>query len=149
MTFLRNTITSEGISPNKSKITDCLDTLKPPKTIKQIRLFIGFFQFFHSFFPKLGEKLLPFYQLLRKESDIVLTDEHKSIITLRKVLEQACQLSLRLPKPNAQYVILTDASFYAAGYVLLIEDYSIDQTGKTHKTYVPVFFGSKIFTPTY
>ena len=43
-------------------------------------------------------------------------------------------------------VILTDASFYAAGYVLLIEDYSIDQTGKTHKTYVPVSFGSKVFT---
>ena len=150
MTFLGNTITSEGMSPNKTKVTDFLATLKPPKTIKQIRRFIGFFQYFRSFIPKLGEKLLPFYQLLRKESDIVLTEEHhKCITTLRKDLEQACQMSLRLPKPNAQYVILTDASFYAAGYVLLIEDYSIEQTGKTHKTYVPVSFGSKIFTPTY
>ena len=88
--------------------------------------------------------------MLRKESDIVLTEEHhKSIITLRKNLEQACQMSLRLPKPDAQYVILTDASFFAAEYVLLIEDISIDQTGKTHKTYVPVSFGSKYFTPTY
>ena len=89
-----------------------LATLKPPKTIKQIRRFIGFFQYFRSFIPKLGEKLLPFYQLLRKESDIVLTEEHhKSITTLRKDLEQACQMSLRLPKPNAQNLILTDASF--------------------------------------
>ena len=46
-------------------------------------------------------------------------------------------------------VILTDASFYTAGYVPLIEDYSIDQTGKTHKTSVPNSFDSKIFTPTY
>ena len=58
-------------------------------------------------------------------------------------------MSLRLPKANAQYVILTDASFYAAGYVLMIEDYITDQSGKTYKTYVPVSFGSKIFTPTY
>ena len=64
-------------------------------------------------------------------------------------LEEACTLSFRLPKANAQYVILTDASFYAAGYVLMIEDYTTDQSGKTYKTYVPVSFGSKIFTPTY
>ena len=81
---------------------------------------------------------------------MILTDEHhQSIEVLRKDLEQACTMSLRLPKPDAQYVILTDASFYAAGYVLMIEDYITDQSGSTYKTYVPVSFGSKIFTPTY
>ena len=87
---------------------------------------------------------------IRKENDIVLTEEHHTCIaTLRKDLEQACQMALKLPKADAQYVILTDASFYAAGYVLLIEDYATDQSGKQYKTYVPVSFGSKIFTPTY
>ena len=150
MTFLGNTITNEGMQPDKKKVTDFLSTLKVPKTPKQIRRFIGFFQYFRAFIPKLGEKLLPFYKLLRQENETVLTDEHhKQIETLRKDLEQACTLSLRLPKANAQYVILTDASFYAAGYVLMIEDYITDQSGKTYKTYVPVSFGSKIFTPTY
>ena len=150
MTFLGNTITNEGMQPDKKKVTDFLSTLKVPKTPKQIRRFIGFFQYFRAFKPKLGEKLLHFYKLLRQENEIVLTDEHhKQIETLRKDLEQACTLSLRLPKANAQYVILTDASFYAAGYVLMIEDYITDQSGKTYKTYVPVSFGSKIFTPTY
>ena len=88
--------------------------------------------------------------MLRKEKDIVLTDEHhKCIETLRKDLEQACQLALKLPKANAQYVILPDASFYAGGYVLLIANYATDQSGKQYKTYDPVSFGSKIFTPTY
>ena len=54
---------------------------------------------------------------------------------------------IRFPKANAQCVILTDASFYAAGYVLMIEDYISDESGKTFKTYAPVSFGSKIFTP--
>ena len=150
MTFSGNTITSEGMKPDRKKVTDFLSTLKVPKTPKQIRRFIGFFQYFRSFIPKLGEKLLPFYKLLRQENETVLTTEHhQKIDELRKDLEQACDLSLRLPKADAQYVILTDASFYAAGYVLMIEDYITDQTGKTHKTYVPVSFGSKIFTPTF
>ena len=127
-----------------------MSTLKVPKTPKQFRRFIGFFQYFRAFIPKLGEKLLPFYKLLRQENENVLTDEHhKQIETLRKDLEQACTLSLRLPKANAQYVILTDASFHAAGYVLKTEDYITDQSGKPYKTYVPVSFGSKIFRPTY
>ena len=41
------------------------------------------------------------------------------------------------------------ACFYAASYVLLSEDSATDQSGKQNKTYVPVSFGSKIFTPTY
>ena len=150
MTFLGNTITTAGTQPDKKKVSDFLSTLKVPKTPKQIRRFIGFFQYFRAFIPKLGEKLLPFYKLLRQENETVLTEEHhKQIEALKKDLEQACTLSLRLPKANAQYVILTDASFYAAGYVLMIEDYITDQSGKTYKTYVPVSFGSKIFTPTY
>ena len=58
-------------------------------------------------------------------------------------------MSLRLSKADAQYVILADASFHAAGYVLMIEEYLTDQSGKPSKTYVPVSFGSKILTPTF
>ena len=39
-------------------------------------------------------------------------------------------------------------SYYGTGFVLLIEDYLIDQKGKTRKTYVPVSFGSRLFITT-
>ena len=124
--------------------------LKVPKTPEQIGKFIGFFQYFRAFIPKLGAKLLPFNKFLRQENETVLTDEHhKQIETLRNDLVPACTFSLRLPKANAQYVILTVASFHATGYVLMIEDYITDQSSKTYKIYVPVSFGSKFFTPTY
>ena len=123
-TFLGNTISSEGMSPNKTKVSEFSSTPKTPKTLKQIRRFNGFFQYFRSFIPNLGRKLLPFYRLLRSEKEPKLTEEHfESTNQLRKHLEQACNMSLRLPKANAHYVILTDASFFAAGYVLIIEDY--------------------------
>ena len=66
MTFLRITIASEGMSPNKTKVTDFLATLKPPEAIKQIRRFIGFFQYFRSFNPKLAEKLLHLLPIVTK-----------------------------------------------------------------------------------
>ena len=39
-----------------------------------------------------------------------------------------------------------DASFHCTGFVLMIEDYPIDQKGKTKKTYAPVSFVSRLFT---
>ena len=51
-------------------------------------------------------------------------------------------MSLRLPLPDKQLVIMCDASEHAAGYVLLIENYA-DPTAK--QTNAPVAFGSKKF----
>ena len=46
------------------------------------------------------------------------------------------------------YCQYCDASFHGTGFVLMIEDYLIDQKGKTKKTYAPVSFGSRLFTTT-
>ncbi len=45
-----------------------------------------------------------------------------------------------------QYVLLTDASYYGAGYVLMVEEYCTEQSGNEHFL-APVSFGSKLFTP--
>ena len=45
-TFLGITITTEGMQPDKKQLSDMLSTLKVPKTPKQIRSFIGFFNTF-------------------------------------------------------------------------------------------------------
>ena len=51
-----------------------------------------------------------------------------------------------MAKPNCQFVIICDASFYAAGFVLLIEEYSIPNN-LTSKSYTPVAFGFLLFSP--
>ena len=40
-------------------------------------------------------------------------------------------LTLRIAEPGLQYVILHDASFHRTGFLLVIEDYLIDQKDKT------------------
>ena len=112
-----------------------------PKTTKQVKRLIGFTQFFGNYIPNLGEKLMSFYQLLKKDAVIETTEEHvKALEVIKKDLMEATNVTLRLPKPGLQYVILCISSYHGAGFVLTVEDY-VNEIGKKEKIYAPVSFG--------
>ena len=147
--YLCSTITPKGLSPKSTKIEKFLGQIRMPNTVKQKKRLIGFVQHFRSFILNLAQKLLPFDKLLRKKNVFTITnDHHESLNTLKADLTRATDLTLRLAEPGLQYVIFCDASFHCTGFVLVIEDYLIDQKGKAKKTYAPVSFGSKLFTTT-
>ena len=121
MKFLGNVVTPQGVKPEEA---------------------IGFVQFFRNYMPSLGEKRIPFYELLKKQIDFKITEDHyKKLETLKADLIQATTLTLRLPKPGLQYVILCDASYHGTGFVLMVEDYVKNEEVKT---YAPVLFGSRL-----
>ena len=60
-------------------------------------------------------------------------------------LAKATKLSLRLPLPDQQLLLMCDASEYAAGYVLLSGDYANKNTAPS-KACARVAFGSHQFT---
>ena len=62
-------------------------------------------------------------------------------------LNDACQLAMKQPTPRKQLVLMTDAHFRSAGYALMIEDNPDQRIQSKHKTYAPVPFGSKFFSP--
>ena len=146
MKFLGNIITPAGISPEQEKISTFLKKIKMPQTVKQVKRLIGFVQFFRNYMPSLGEKLIPFYRLLRKDIAFQTNEEHqKSLEVLKHDLIQATDITLRLPKPGLQYVILCDASYHGTGFVLMVEDYVKTDNKGEMKTYAPVSFGSRLF----
>ena len=146
--FLGNTITSEGLTPITQKITTFLKTFRISRNPNQVKRIIGLFQFYKAFIPELAEKLLPFYRLLKKDTKFVIEEEHPVMLEkLPNDLRKACDLSRRLTKVEQQYVIMADASFYAAGYVLMIEEYTTNEDNQELKVYAPVSFGSRIFHP--
>ena len=53
---------------------------------------------------------------------------------LKKDLAKACELSLEMAKTNCQFVIVSDTSFYAAAFILLIEDYLQQPNNANEKT---------------
>ena len=105
---------------------------------------ILFFNFHKAFLQELGKKLLPFYRLLKIETN----EEHNIMLKkLTKDIQSAREISLRLPMLN-RHVIMADKSFHAAEIVLMIEDHTQTANGTSeHKNYAPVSFGSRIFKP--
>ena len=94
-------------------------------------------QYFQKFIPNLALKLHPFFKLLRKETQFNITNNHhESLATLKNDLIKACSMSLKLAQPGCQFIIVCDASFYAAGFILLIEDNLESEEPSKDKTFV-------------
>ena len=130
--FLGRTITPQGIAPQDHKI----------------QKFIGFVIYYRNYIPRLSEKLLGFYELLKADKQIKVTEElldhYKAI---NAALAEACGLALKQPITGRQYVLMTDASFRASGYALMIEEENDKKLNSKKKTFAPVAFGSKVFSP--
>ena len=96
----------------------------------------------------MSEKLLGIYELLKADKQIRFTEElldhYKAI---NAALAQACGLALKQPITGRQYVLMTDASFRASGYALMIEEDNDKKINSKKKTFAPVAVGSKIFSP--
>ena len=71
----------------------------------------------------------------------------KEFREINEALDRCCQLALRQPLPGKQLVLMTDASFQAAGYAVLIEDNPNQKYTSTRKTYAPIVYGSKTYSP--
>ena len=96
----------------------------------------------------MAENFNPFYKLLKAEVPINITSELKETFdSVNKALGDACQLALKQSIPSEKLVLMTDASFTSAGYALMTEDNQDQKIQSKRKTYAPVAFGSKIFSP--
>ena len=131
--FLGRKITTKRVAPQKRKITKSLEKVKFPRSKKSLQRYIGFLNYYRNYIPRLAERLTPFFQLLKatdtKAKIPITPDILKEFREINKALDRCCQLALRPPLPGKQLVLMTDASFQAAGYAVLIED---DQKPKVH-----------------
>ena len=146
--FLGRTISSEGVSPQAHKIQNFLNKLRFPKSKKALQRYLGFVNYYRNYIARMAEKLNPFYKLLKLEVPINITFELKETFdSVNKALSVARELALKQPIPGKQLVLMTDASFRSAGYALMIEDNPDQKIQSKRKTYTPVAFGSKLFSP--
>ena len=146
--FLGRTISPEGISLQARKIQNFLGKLRFPKSKKVLQCYLGFVKYYKNYIPRMAEKLHPFYKLLKTEVPINITSQLKETFdSVNKALSDACALALKQPIPRKQLALMTDAGFRSAGYALMIEDNPDEKIQSTRKTYAPVAFGSKTFSP--
>ena len=147
--FLGRTIIREGVSPQVEKVKNFLDKLKFPKSKKSLQRYIGFLNSYSNCIPRLSERLTPFFKLLKETNKIYISNELTSNFEqLNNLLLQSCQMALKQPLKDKQLILISDASFTAAGYAIMIEDDPQQNLQSKRKTYAPIAFGSKTFNPT-
>ena len=77
----------------------------------------------------------------------MITELVEQFNEINRDLDRCSQLALKQPLPNKQLVLMTDTSFTAAGYAILIEDEPNQKFTSVKKSYALIAYGSKTFTP--
>ena len=134
--------------PQRPRVQNFLEKTKFPKSKKALQRYFGFLNYYRNYIPRLSEKLTPFFKLLKNDAKVMVTPELlEQFIEINKALDRCCELALKQPLPNKQIALMTDASFSAAGYAVLIEDDPMEKYSSTRKAFAPVAYGSKTFSP--
>ena len=149
--FYGRTITTNGVAPQKQKIANILEKVKFPRSKKALQRYIGFLKYYRKYIPRLAKRFTPFFQLLKttdaKTKIPITPDIMKEFTEINEALDRCCLLALRQPLSDKQLVLMTDASFQAASYAVLIEDDPNQKYTSTRKTYAPIAYGSKTYSP--
>jgi hypothetical protein len=117
--FIGHTISKEGISVDPSKVQEVMDW-KPPKSMHQIRSFLGLVGYHRRFIPDFSRIVKPMTELLQKGVKFVWSEAYeKAFHTLRQHLTSAPLLVQ--PDNSKPFEVFCDASGTGLGCVLMQE----------------------------
>jgi hypothetical protein len=118
--FLGHTISNEGISVDPSKVQEVMDW-KPPKSVHQIRSFLGLVGYYRRFVPNFSRIAKPMNELLKKGIKFAWDEKCENASqTLKQYLTSAPVLA---QSDNSNpYEVYCDASGTGPGCVLMQEN---------------------------
>ncbi|GBL87037.1 Transposon Ty3-G Gag-Pol polyprotein [Araneus ventricosus] len=118
LSFLGHKIDKYGITPLPEKV-EAISNFPRPKTIQDLRRFLGMLNFFRRFLPQAAQKQLPLQKMLgkckkRDKTPLNWTDESdQAFQNCINDLKEATHLAH--PNSNAAIILMTDASDRAIG----------------------------------
>ncbi|CAH2101294.1 unnamed protein product [Euphydryas editha] len=140
VTFLGHEVSANGIKPLQDKVR-AIQEYPVPKTVKELRRFLGMINFYRRFVPGAAEKQAPLNVVLtgskkNGSQSINMTPEMlEAFDGCKSMLSNAAMLTH--PNPGADLAIHTDASLSSIGAVLQQKD---------EKGWKPLAFFSKRLT---
>jgi hypothetical protein len=114
---LGNVISSKGIEVDKAKV-DLISSLLPPRTVKEIQLFLGHARLYRRFIKDFNKIARPLCNLLAKDAHFDFNDKCQTVF---KILKKTLTYTLIIQPPNwgLPFEIMCNASDYAMGVVLV------------------------------
>lgn len=113
---LGHVISFDGIEVDKAKV-DLISNLPPPRTVREIRSFLGHAGFYRRFIKDFSKISRPLCSLLAKDSAFVFSDDCNHAFEKLKALLTSAPI-IRPPDWSVPFEIMCDASDYAIGAVL-------------------------------
>jgi hypothetical protein len=117
--FLGHVVGEDGIKPDPMKVA-VVNNWPAPKTVKEVRSFLGFTNYFRRFIQAFAQLTRPFNDLTKKDVPYAWTQDcQMSFDKLKEALTTAPVL--QPPDNSKPFEVVCDASGYAVGAVLLQE----------------------------
>nr|XP_054759433.1 uncharacterized protein LOC129265467 [Lytechinus pictus] len=114
--YLGHTITAKGLRPTGDKV-QAITNAPEPKSVKELRSFLGLLNYYGKFLPDLASNLEPLHRLLRKDARWQWGNEQKQAFVRAKKLLNSTRV-LAHYNPAEQLILACDASPYGIGAVL-------------------------------
>jgi hypothetical protein len=115
--FLGHTISNEGISVDSSKVQEVTEW-RPPKSVHQIRSFLGLAGYYHPFVPDFSRIAKPMTELLKKGVKFVWDEKCENAFQTLKLYLTSTPV-LAQPNNSKPYEVYCDASGTGLGCVLM------------------------------
>lgn len=132
--FLGHTINSEGLKPSQKKI-DAICKINLPTNQKQIKSFLGITGYLRRYIKDYSKIAQPLIKYLKKNSKINTHDqEYVEAFQKLKILITSDPIVV-YPDFNKQFTIVTDASNYALGAVLMQDNKVISYASRSLKNH--------------
>jgi ribonuclease HI len=136
-------ISERGIEGNPEKIHAIIN-MQPPKMLRHVQQLTGRLAALSRFISKLGEKALPFYQLLQKTDNFTWTEEVQAAFDdLKRHLSTSPVLVT--PREKELMLLYIAATNQVVSSVLVVER---AEEGKEHGVQRPVYYLSEVLSPT-
>lgn len=114
--MLGHIVSERGIEVDKAKI-EVIENLPPPKTVREVRRFLGHVGFYRCFIKDLSKITKPLSGLLTKEVEFIFDD--KCLEAFKHLKHALISTPIKQPYDwNQPFEIMCDASNYVVGAVL-------------------------------
>ena len=115
--FLGHVVSNDGVAVDQKKI-EAIQSWPPPQNIHDLRAFLGLANYYRRFVENYSKLTLPLTRMLKKGATVSMQEEEMSAFRLiKEALTKAPVLAVA--DPQLGYRIVTDASDFALGAILL------------------------------
>jgi hypothetical protein len=121
--YLGHVISAQGVSTDPDKI-QAIEKWPAPTNAKELRSFLGLAGFYRKFVRHFGVISRPLFNLLKKHSVFLWTQDHQQAFQLLKTALVTASV-LALPDFTKPFSVHTDACQYSVGAVLMQQDHPL------------------------